>query len=208
MQWRRALGSPLPAVLLLVIRHWGQSRHIAQGPQGSKAREFRILGAGGTELEPATCGVGGQGSQSFAATLRFSDRQLVEFQQICVLGCLRQNARTAVTTAVKGRKRNRSSPQKMRLKWGRWDRNRTCNLRFWRSRRCVLYSLVQSHNDENSCAFMCIRSHSVPFRFIALLPFLLPEKVTTSPQYVHVKTPSCSVWSRLRCWYPGSFNDA
>ena len=91
---------------------------------------------------------------------------------------------------------------------GRWDTNRTCNLRFWRSRRCVLYSLVQSHNDEYSCAFMCIRSHSVPFRFIALLPFLLPEKVTTSPQYVHVKTPSCSVWSRLRCWYPGSFNDA
>jgi hypothetical protein len=47
------------------------------------------------------------------------------------LGCLRQYTRTAVTTAVNGLKRNRSRPQKMRLKRGRWDRNRTCNLRFW-----------------------------------------------------------------------------
>jgi hypothetical protein len=54
----------------------GQSTYIAHDLRGSKAREFRILGAGGTELEPATCGVGGQGSQSLAAALRFSDRKL------------------------------------------------------------------------------------------------------------------------------------
>jgi hypothetical protein len=114
-----------------------------------------------TASAPATCGVGGQGRQSLAATLRFSDRQLGAFQPMCVLGCLRQNARTAVTTAVNGLKRNRSSPQKMRLKWGRWDRNRTCNLRFWRKRHCILppsYPVSPVGRDQNSSPFS---SHAV-----------------------------------------------
>ena len=60
-----------------------------------------------TASAPATCGVGGQGGQSLAVALRFSVRTLVECKPIYVLVCLRQNARTAVTTAVNGLKVNR-----------------------------------------------------------------------------------------------------
>ena len=47
--------TPIPAVLLLVVSRRGQSTYIAQDLRGSKAREFRILGAGGAEarLRPA-----------------------------------------------------------------------------------------------------------------------------------------------------------
>ena len=142
--------------LAIFIRICGRHCHWAWGQMGSKPRKtscescgrsldkFSVYAAGATGCAPATCGVGGQGGQSLAVALRFSDRQLGAFQPMCVLRCLRQNARTAVTTAVNGLKRNRSSPQKMRLKWGRWDRNRTCNLRFWRKRHRVLPRLIPS----------------------------------------------------------------
>src|SRR5262249_37605978 len=115
-----------------------------------QAREFRILGPGGTGSAPATCGVVGQGGQSLAAALHFSERQLVVFKPVCVLGWLRQSARTAVTTAVNGRKVNRRSPQKMRLKRGRWDRNRTCNLRFLPTHRPG-----SSKNVQPVCSQFC-----------------------------------------------------
>jgi hypothetical protein len=57
---------------------------------------------------------------------------------------------------------------------GRWDRNRTCTLRFWRSRRCVPDGPVRSQYAEYPCASMRVPSHTVPLRSIALLPFLLP----------------------------------
>jgi hypothetical protein len=61
---------------------------------------------------------------------------------------------------------------------GRWDRNRTCNLRFWRSRRCVLYRSVSFHCLVDSgfsriwcsvwsrfgrrlCCQFCCRKHTV-----------------------------------------------
>jgi hypothetical protein len=59
---------------------------------------------------------------------------------------------------------------------GRCDRNRTCNLRFWRSRRCVPDHPVQSYCAEYSLAFMRVQAHTVPFRSVALLPFLLPPR--------------------------------
>jgi hypothetical protein len=117
--------------------------HEACRPMHSGVRGRRVRSA------TATCGVGGQGSQFLAAALHFSDRQLGAFQPMCVLGCLRQNARTAVTTAVNGRKRNRSSPYEMRLKWGRWDRNRTGALRLWSTRRAVQGRLRLSNLPVN-----------------------------------------------------------
>jgi hypothetical protein len=85
-------------------------------------------------------------------------------------------ARTAVTTAVNGLKLNGSSLQEMRLIEGRWDRNRTCNLRLWSTRRTVQDRLAQSQNVESSSTFTSVSSHTVPFRSIALLPILLPAR--------------------------------
>jgi hypothetical protein len=55
---------------------------------------------------------------------------------------------------------------------GRWDRNRTCNLRFWRSRRYLPFCLVP--RCDESQILRCVVFRIVPFWSAALLPFLLP----------------------------------
>jgi len=67
----------------------GQHAHIALETHASKLLEFKTQGRW-TGSAPATCGVGGQGSQSLAAALHFSDRKPGTIKQICVLGCLRE----------------------------------------------------------------------------------------------------------------------
>jgi transposase len=60
---------------------------------------------------------------------------------------------------------------------GWWDRNRTGTLRFWSTRRCVPDSPIWARSAALFSAFTCVQSHSVPFRSIALLPFLLRQQM-------------------------------
>jgi len=73
---------------------------------------------------------------------------LAQVEQRVVQSSRVSAARTAVKTAVKSQnrgqttqKRTPSSTAQVRMKssfWrGRWDRNRTCNLRFWSARRTI-----------------------------------------------------------------------
>jgi hypothetical protein len=55
--------SPIPAVLLLVMSNWGQSTQIVLG-HGPAVPMNSALGAGGTGIEPAPCGVGAQDAVS------------------------------------------------------------------------------------------------------------------------------------------------
>src|SRR5690348_7299671 len=65
---------------------------------------------------------------------------------------------------------------------GRWDRNRTCNLRFWRSRRSVPDRPIQSQNAVFSGSVACVSSHTAQLRSIALMPLLLPRALLGSNQ--------------------------
>jgi len=79
---------------------------------------------------------------------------------------------------------------------GRWERNRTGALQFWSTRRAVPCRPIQSQSGEPPCAFTWVSSHTVSFRSVALLPFLLPPLL--SPP-VRKERRDCE---RVRCVYP------
>src|SRR5262249_22134844 len=59
-QRRRRMGGRThrPAVMLMMVSSRGHSTHILLRPWGSNPYEFRVYRAGGTGIEPATCGFG------------------------------------------------------------------------------------------------------------------------------------------------------
>jgi hypothetical protein len=91
---------------------------------------------------------------------------------------------TVVQSTVRARNQQKSGFSAYGLKGasvqdlqGQVGQESKCNLRFWRSRRSVPYRPVQSHHAEYSHAFIRVQSHTIPFRTIALLPFLLPRVI-------------------------------
>ena len=92
--------------------------------------------------------------------------------------------RTAVTTAVNGLKRNRSSPQKMRLKWGRWDRNRTGNLRLW-----SLLPFVQQRSETYTKGLEMAHFDGRKYDILAAVVIPCSTNATGGDVYGSVKSP-------------------
>jgi hypothetical protein len=134
----------IPAVLLLVVSSWGQigSKHTqSAGSAGQQTPSFQCLGAGGTGIDPATCGFGVCFPLSIGVHIRLSAPNFRPNFCQSVHSCPWLCARVGVTVAV-------NRPDSANLRPDRGESNSSKRVHYPSSRFIVLVDVRISHHHR------------------------------------------------------------
>jgi hypothetical protein len=110
------------------------------------------------------------------------------------------------SNGVKGRKMDcapcRCSPHEFKVLKGRWDRNRTCNLRFWRTRHAVFSSLPAFLASYRSRIFGGTTIYAVCGSLCALLSKLLSDMRAWCLEQTQINSRPQATWRSDHLFLP------